>query len=188
MALDEYLDRLCFTKQMGEEIIIFNSQLAKQLFEICKPLNIDLHALIIQRLVDMIDKVLAVHPHFVIHVSMKDIQLKDINKHHKGIIQMTMVLRTRYQDKLKICYIHQAPFVFQQIYNIISPFIDTKTKRKIVVHDNTTASTSSSTSPSHQLNADDLMEIQNSFHEFTISSPPAQEEQTNSSAQVYCLR
>jgi ribosomal protein S17E len=62
---------------------------------------------------------------------MKKISLSDIDKHKIFIQNISTYLKEKYPDKLLKCFIHNAPFVFKQIFNIISTFIDKETQKKI---------------------------------------------------------
>lgn len=95
----------------------------------------DIYNIILQKLVDTIDDVLLDFSEFSMTIYLKDIVLKDVHRHRNFILQIATVMKSKYQDKLKICYINNAPFVFQQIFTIINPFIDKKTKKKIIVND-----------------------------------------------------
>jgi hypothetical protein len=62
---------------------------------------------------------------------MKNLNIIDIDKHKSFIHNIAGFLKEKYPQKLSKCYIYNAPFVFAQIYNIISLFIDKDTQKKI---------------------------------------------------------
>ena len=64
-------------------------------------------------------------------MNLKKITLIDIDKHKEFIQDMSIYLKDKYPDKLTKCYIYNAPFVFSQIFNIVSLFIDKDTQTKI---------------------------------------------------------
>jgi hypothetical protein len=66
-----------------------------------------------------------------VHVNLKKLTLIDIDKHKEFIQDMSGHLKNKYPDKLIKCYIYNAPFVFSQIFNIVSLFIDKDTQKKI---------------------------------------------------------
>jgi len=107
-----------------------------------------IYNVILQKLVDTIDDILLDHPEFSMNIYLKDIVLKDVHRHRGFILQIASVMKAKYQDKLKICNIHNAPFVFQQIFTIINPFIDKKTKQKIIVNSQLDSSELAATSSS----------------------------------------
>ena len=45
--------------------------------------------------------------------------------------QMSTTLKEKFPDKLELCYIHNAPFIFKQIYTFLSLLIDKNTLTKI---------------------------------------------------------
>jgi hypothetical protein len=55
----------------------------------------------------------------------------EIHKHIGYIRIMTDLLKSRYQDKMGKCCIYNASNIFSQIYEIIVPFIDPDTQKKI---------------------------------------------------------
>jgi hypothetical protein len=70
---------------------------------------------------------------FTVYVNLKKLTVLEVDKHGQFIQQMSKVLKERYPDRLYKCYIYNAPFVFSQIYNIVSRFIDKDTQEKIVL-------------------------------------------------------
>jgi hypothetical protein len=67
----------------------------------------------------------------VVHVYLKTINLSDLDKHKTFVIDMIKKCNDELPDILEICYMYKAPFVFSQIYSVISVFIDKDTKQKI---------------------------------------------------------
>jgi hypothetical protein len=80
-----------------------------------------------------IDTLLLTNPTFSVHVNMQTINITDVNKHKDYIKYISDYLKNKYPNKLNICYIYNAPFIFAQIYKIISVFIDKETQQKIKV-------------------------------------------------------
>ena len=62
---------------------------------------------------------------------MKSLTLSDVDKHKIFIQNIAVFLKEKYPNKLEKCYVYNAPFVFAQIYNIVSIFIDKDTQKKI---------------------------------------------------------
>ena len=91
----------------------------------------DNYDLIIQTIINNINKNLKNNNTFIIHVYMKTLTLTDIDKYYPFICRITEILKTSYPDKLEKCYIYDAPFIFTQIFSIISIFIDKKTQLKL---------------------------------------------------------
>lgn len=78
-----------------------------------------------------IDKILAKNVNFNVCVNMKSLTLSDVDKHKIFIQNIAVFLKEKYPNKLEKCYVYNAPFVFAQIYNIVSIFIDKDTQKKI---------------------------------------------------------
>lgn len=88
---------------------------------------------ILNYITNNIDNVLLKNDEFIVHVNMKHLTLVDIDKHKEFIQNISGFLKDKYPEKLKKCYIYNAPFVFTQIFNIVSMFIDKDTQKKIEV-------------------------------------------------------
>lgn len=99
--------------------------------------NGDTYQLILSTIVNNIDSILNINPHFVVHINMKSLGISDIEKHKDFIQTISDFLKQRYDGKLLKCYIYNPPFVFAQIFNIIVTFIDKETQHKIVLINNT---------------------------------------------------
>ena len=67
----------------------------------------------------------------IVHVYLKTITLSDLDKHKTFVMDMIKRFNDELPDILDICYMYKAPFVFAQIYSIISVVIDKETKQKI---------------------------------------------------------
>ena len=67
----------------------------------------------------------------VVHVYLKTLTLSDLDKHKTFVMDMIKRFNDELPDILDACYMYKAPFVFAQIYSIISVVIDKDTKKKI---------------------------------------------------------
>lgn len=67
----------------------------------------------------------------VVNVYLKTITLSDLDKHKTFVMDMIKRFNDELPDILDACYMYKAPFVFAQIYSIISVVIDKDTKKKI---------------------------------------------------------
>jgi hypothetical protein len=67
----------------------------------------------------------------IVHVYLKTITLSDLDKHKTFVMDMIKRFNDELPDILDVCYMYKAPFVFAQIYSIISVVIDKETKKKI---------------------------------------------------------
>jgi len=101
-------------------------------YEIFKTIANDLtYDIITNLLVFNLKQVLISNETFTIHLSLKRLTLKELDKHYNYITKICSLFKSEFPDKLDTCYIYNAPFVFSQIIAIISIFIDKKTQKKI---------------------------------------------------------
>ena len=80
-----------------------------------------------------INNILSRHQQFSVFVNMKGLTISEIEKHRSFIQTISICLKDRYPNMLEKCYIFNAPFVFSQIFNLVSMFIDKTTQSKIEV-------------------------------------------------------
>ena len=136
--MENILEKFCYCQIIDSKDVIFLDYplLKSGVQQFNSNVPNEIYIAITQKILSSIDTILATETQFSMHVFLKGIAIKDIHTHHKFIIQLTSLLKTRYPERLKICYIYHAPFIFQQIYNIISPYLDSPTRKKIVVMEN----------------------------------------------------
>lgn len=84
-------------------------------------------------IIGYIDNILQNYEKFNVHVSIHKLSVMEIHKHINFIRNMSDLLKTRYQDKMEKCSIYNASNLFSQIYELIIPFIDLDTQKKIVL-------------------------------------------------------
>lgn len=124
---DEIFEGLCTNKETS---IIMNYQYFKYF-----AMN-DTYDIILQFIISKIESILKESDTFTVHVNANNLSIADIDKHRNFILKISQVLSERFPCKLHKCYIYDAPFIFSQIFNIISKFIDKETQRKIHVINN----------------------------------------------------
>jgi hypothetical protein len=78
-----------------------------------------------------IENVLETHDTFNIHVYIKSLSMLDIDKYYSFINKISQIMKDAFPDKLGVCYIYEASFIFSQLIKVISKFVDKKTKDKI---------------------------------------------------------
>jgi hypothetical protein len=78
-----------------------------------------------------IDTILLNNNNFTVYVNMKSLTFSEIEKHMEYIQFISILLRDKYPGKLFKCYIYNPPFIFSQLFNIISFLIDKETISKI---------------------------------------------------------
>ena len=120
--LNDILSKLCFVNKNAVLInyIYFKYIATKSTYDF-----------ILMYITNNIDNVLSTHSEFIVHVNMQKISLGDIDKHQIFINNLSLYLKEKYPNKLLKCYIYKAPFIFNQIFNMISVFIDKETQEKI---------------------------------------------------------
>lgn len=121
---DEIFDGLCFTK---DNCVIMNYPYFKHF-----AVN-DTYDVILQFIISKIENVLENNDTFVVHVNAIHLSLTDVDKHRNFILKMSQILSERFPYKLHKCYIYEAPFIFSQVFNLVSKFIDKDTQKKIHV-------------------------------------------------------
>ena len=121
---DEMLNRLCY---INDDAIVLDYKYFKY-FAVKET-----YSIILKFITNQIDNLLAVNKYFIVHVNMKNLTISDIDKHKTFIQNISTLCKDKYPNKLSKCYIYNAPFVFSQIYNIVSMFIDKVTQQKIEV-------------------------------------------------------
>lgn len=89
--------------------------------------------IILTHIITNLDNILLDYDCFTVHINMKNVNISDIDKHLNFIQNVSTLLKEKYPDKLTKCFIHNPPFVFSQILNLISLFIDKETRDKIEI-------------------------------------------------------
>ena len=89
--------------------------------------------IILTHVIFNLDAILLKYDEFTVHINMINVNISDIDKHLNFIKTLSGLLKEKYPNKLTKCYIHNPPFVFSQILNIISLFIDKETRDKIII-------------------------------------------------------
>jgi hypothetical protein len=121
--LKELLHHFCHVKAKNE--ISVN-------YEYFKHVNVFIEKpQILNYLIYIIQSVLNSFETFTVHANIKKLTLLDIDKNKEFIFEMSNILKTRFNDKLDVCFIYEGSFIFKQIYNLLSTFIDKSTLNKI---------------------------------------------------------
>lgn len=124
-TLNEILLAFCNSNDENEIILDY------RYFKILSNLNCVHYDSIIQHVIDVIRTTLEKKDNFIIHVCLKSLSLTDIDKYYQFICKISEILKTTFPDKLEKCFIYKAPFIFSQVFTIISVFVDKKTLTKI---------------------------------------------------------
>jgi hypothetical protein len=121
--LQELLYNFCHIDSNNE--IIINYKYFKIVNTIIDNTNI------LNYLVFIIENILKKCNVFTVHVYIENLTILEIDKNKVFVQQMSTVLKEKFPDKLEICYIHNAPYIFKQIYTFLSLLIDKNTLTKI---------------------------------------------------------
>lgn len=87
--------------------------------------------IILSQITNNIDSILSIQEGFIVHINLKNLTVSDLDKHLKFIQHISALFKEKYPNKLTKCFVHNAPFVFAQLLNIVSLFIDKETLAKI---------------------------------------------------------
>ena len=93
--------------------------------------NDETYSYIMNHITNNINQILQTNNEFSVHVNMKSLTIVDIDKHKEFVQQISLFLKDNYPDKLEKCYVYNAPFMFSNLFNIVSIFIDKETQKKI---------------------------------------------------------
>lgn len=123
-SIDSLMHLICYTEG---NILVVDYRYFKH---IANPLS---YQTIMKHVIAMIDYILESHPNFSTLACIKSLTVSDVDKHMTFIKSISNALKTRYQNKMTKCSIYNAPFIFAQVYNIVSCFIDKDTLEKITM-------------------------------------------------------
>ena len=121
---NDILNSLCFIKE--NEIIL--DYVCFKYFA-----NEETYKHILSNIIQCIDSTLVTNKQFIIHINMKSLSISDYDKHKQFIQEICGFFKVRYEGQLLKCYIYNAPFIFSQVFSLISIFIDKETQQKIVL-------------------------------------------------------
>ena len=68
-----------------------------------------------------------------IYLNMKSLTVGDLDKHRSFIFDTIKKLSEELPDTLEVCYCYKTPFVFAQVYSMISVAIDKETRQKVKI-------------------------------------------------------
>jgi hypothetical protein len=88
---------------------------------------------LISFIISNIDSILLNYDLFTVHTDLKNFTISDIDKYNNFIAKISTLLKNRYPNKLYKCFIHNPPFIFEALFNLVSMFIDKDTQKKITL-------------------------------------------------------
>ena len=119
----EVLNRFCFV--IRDNHIVLDYRYFKFIA------NKENYQVIIQTIIGIMRECLEKYDLMNVHLNMKSLTLVDIDRHYSFIREISEIMQKTFPDKLQKCFVYNAPFLFSQLYNTISMFIDKTTQKKI---------------------------------------------------------
>ena len=90
---------------------------------------------IIQYIVSLKRNILKNHSQFIIHMNINDLTLMDIDKYYLFIQKISQIMKEEFPEKMNVCHIYNAPYIFSKLFSIVSVLIDKETQKKIKIMD-----------------------------------------------------
>lgn len=122
-TMEELLKKFCHMENNNE--IMINHDYLKKIKQYTSETTI------LNYMIFIIDSVLKKHTTFIANVYIDNLTLLDIDKNKYFIQNMRHILKEKFPDKLEICYIHNTPYLFSQLYSLLKVWVDKKTLAKI---------------------------------------------------------
>ena len=72
-------------------------------------------------------------PQFVFHLFCTGMHLKNIHLHRNFIFRVTSMFKESFPTELAACYVHDAPFIFSQVFEMIKPFLNREMRQRIII-------------------------------------------------------
>ena len=91
------------------------------------------HDLITSHMDQVTSEVVSKYNKFNVHLNLQSFSIADADKHSNYIRSIAGFFAEKYPERLNICYIYNASFVFETIFKIINTFIDKDTLKKLVL-------------------------------------------------------
>jgi len=122
-TMEELLKKFCHIENNNE--IMINHDYLKKIKQYTSETTI------LNYMIFIIDSVLNKHTTFIANVYIDNLTLLDIDKNKYFIQNMCNILKEKFPDKLEICYVHNTPYLFAQLYSLLKVWVDKKTLAKI---------------------------------------------------------
>ena len=91
------------------------------------------HDLITSHMDQITSDITAKYETFNVHLNLQSFSIADADKHSSYCKSINAYFAEKYPDKLNICYVYNASFVFETIFKIAKVFIDKDTLEKLVL-------------------------------------------------------
>jgi hypothetical protein len=123
----ELLQNLCYVQEQNNIVLNYSY------FKYIVKNKIHSWDEIIQYIVNVKYLVLQNNCRFVVHMNIDRLTLMDIDKYYLFIQKISQIMKEQFPEKMKFCYIYNAPYVFSTLFNIVSVLIDKETQKKIKI-------------------------------------------------------
>jgi hypothetical protein len=91
------------------------------------------HDLITSHMDQLIKELTTKYDTFNVHVNLQSFSIADADKHSTYCKAVNGYFAEAYPDKLNMCYVYNASFVFETIFKVAKVFMDKDTLKKIVL-------------------------------------------------------
>lgn len=91
------------------------------------------HDLITSHMDQVIKELTSKYDTFDVHVNLQSFSIADADKHSTYCKAVNEYFAQAYPDKLNMCYVYNASFVFETIFKVAKVFMDKDTLKKIVL-------------------------------------------------------
>jgi hypothetical protein len=91
------------------------------------------HDLITSHMDQIMKELTSKYDTFNVHVNFQSCSIADADKHSAYCKYINGIFSEKYPDKLNMCYVYNASFVFETIFKVAKVFMDKDTLKKIVL-------------------------------------------------------
>lgn len=122
--LQEILDKICY---IIDDCIYVD-------YRYFKPVgDTSIYDVLLEHIINNIKRTLLVTSTLIVHVSLKGFSIREMDKHIQFFKHISIILDTRYPQKLTTCYIHNSSSIFTQLFSLLSCFVDKETLKKVKI-------------------------------------------------------
>jgi len=124
-SLSEFMSSFCHVNADKEVVIDF------RYFKLLSTWNGFDTDFMIHHVMNVIEAALKYNEFFIMHMYLKSLSISDMEKYYPFIVKISETFKNMFADKLGKCFIYKPPFIFAQLFNIVSAFFDKKTIGKL---------------------------------------------------------
>lgn len=88
---------------------------------------------LLAHIINTITQTLSAAPTLIVHVSLKGLSIREIDKHINFFKRTAVILDTHFPKMLSNCYVYNASSIFTQFFRILSCFVDKDTLNKVKI-------------------------------------------------------